>query len=43
MEVLNKLKIKLYSEELWASIREILNIFQTEKVGCQIITVPTVC
>jgi len=28
------------SEVLWASTRETLNIFQAEKIGCQIITVP---
>jgi len=39
LEALNKLKIKLYSEVLWASTREILNIFQAEKDGYQIITV----
>jgi len=27
-------------EILWASTREVLNIFQAEKLGCQIITVP---
>ncbi|MSU69185.1 MAG: transaldolase [Opitutaceae bacterium] len=28
------------AELLWASVREVLNIFQAEEVGCQIITVP---
>ena len=28
------------SEILWASTREVLNIFQADKIGCQIITVP---
>jgi transaldolase len=28
------------AELLWASTREVLNIFQAEEVGCQIITVP---
>ena len=28
------------SEVLWASTRETLNIFQADKIGCQIITVP---
>ena len=27
-------------EILWASTRELLNIFQAEKMGCHIITVP---
>jgi transaldolase len=25
---------------LWASVREVLNIFQAEESGCQIVTVP---
>ena len=33
-------KSKPKSEILWASTREILNIFQAEDAGCQIITVP---
>ena len=33
-------KSKPKSEILWASTRENLNIFQAEKVGCHIITVP---
>jgi transaldolase len=28
------------AELLWASTREVLNIFQAEEVGCRIITVP---
>ena len=28
------------SEILWASTRELVNIFQADKIGCQIITVP---
>jgi len=28
------------AEVLWASTRENLNIFQAEKIGCHIITVP---
>lgn len=28
------------SELLWASVREVLNIFQAEKAGCDIVTVP---
>lgn len=33
-------KNKPHSEVLWASTREVFNIFQAEKNGCQIITVP---
>ena len=33
-------KSKPKSEILWASTREIVNIFQADKLGCQIITVP---
>ena len=33
-------KINPSSEVLWASTREIINIFQADKLGCQIITVP---
>ena len=36
----NFAKNKPHSEVLWASTREIFNIFQAEKYGCQIITVP---
>ena len=36
--LLSKLKPKI--SILWASTREIINIFQAEKVGCHIITVP---
>jgi transaldolase len=28
------------AELLWASVREVLNIFQADKCGCQIVTVP---
>ena len=28
------------AELLWASVREVLNIWQAEKCGCQIVTVP---
>lgn len=28
------------AELLWASVREVLNIFQAEETGCQIVTVP---
>lgn len=31
---------KAACEILWASTRELLNIYQAEKIGCQIITVP---
>jgi transaldolase len=37
---INLAKIKPKSEVLWASTRENLNIFQAEKLGCHIITVP---
>jgi len=40
LDSVNFAKKKPYSEVLWASTRETLNIFQAEKVGCQIITVP---
>ncbi len=33
-------KSKPKSEILWASTRELFNIFQAEQVGCQVITVP---
>ena len=33
-------KSKPKSEILWASTRELVNIFQADKIGCQIITVP---
>jgi transaldolase len=33
-------KLKPKSEILWASTRELVNIFQADKIGCQIITVP---
>ena len=33
-------KSKPKSEILWASTRELYNIFQAEQVGCQVITVP---
>ncbi len=33
-------KAKSKSEILWASTRELYNIFQAEKIGCHIITVP---
>ena len=33
-------KSKPKSEILWASTRELFNIFQAESIGCQIITIP---
>ncbi len=39
-ESINISSKKPMSEVLWASTRETLNIFQAEKIGCQIITVP---
>ena len=39
-ESVEKAKAKPACEVLWASTRELLNIFQAESVGCQIITVP---
>ncbi len=33
-------KSKPKSEVLWASTREVLNIFQADQAGCQVITVP---
>ena len=44
MEIMKKSvsisKSKPNSEILWASTREIINIFQAEEAGCKIITVP---
>ena len=34
------LKNQPKAELLWASVREVLNIFQAEKTGCHIVTVP---
>tara|TARA_Y100000590_G_scaffold461397_1_gene622854 strand:- start:242 stop:967 length:726 start_codon:yes stop_codon:yes gene_type:complete len=39
-EAVNISKEKPRASVLWASTREVLNIFQAEQVGCQIITVP---
>ena len=39
-EVVDIAKIKPLSNVLWASTREIYNIFQAEEARCQIITVP---
>jgi len=38
-ESLNIMKTNTKSELLWASSRELLNIFQAEEIGCHIITV----
>jgi len=38
-EAVKLLKSKPASELIWASPRELLNIFQADKIGCQIITV----
>lgn len=38
-EALNLLKEKTCSELIWASPRELLNIFQANEIGCHIITV----
>jgi len=40
IQSVNLVKAKPKSEILWASTREIINIFQAEKMGCHIITVP---
>jgi len=39
-ESLALLKDRPKAELLWASVREVLNIFQADQVGCQIVTVP---
>ena len=39
-ESVKKAAAKPAAEVLWASTRELLNIYQAEKIGCQIITVP---
>jgi len=36
---LKEIKINPKSELLWASSRELLNIFQADQIGCHIITV----
>ena len=38
--MVSKLKRRKNFKILWASTREILNIVQADRVGCQIITVP---
>jgi transaldolase len=39
-EAVNICKTKKNIEILWASTREVINIFQANQIGCQIITVP---
>jgi len=39
-EAITLSKAKPKSEVLWASTRELVNIFQADQIGCQIITVP---
>ena len=39
-ESVEKATVKPHCEVLWASTRELINIFQAEECGCQIITVP---
>jgi transaldolase len=38
-DCLKEMKVNLKSELLWASTRELLNVFQAEQIGCHIITV----
>jgi transaldolase len=38
-EAVELLKLAPSSELIWASPRELLNIFQADKIGCQVITV----
>jgi transaldolase len=38
-EAVSILKAKLAAELIWASPRELLNIFQADMIGCQVITV----
>lgn len=39
-ESLQLLRMRPFAELLWASVREVLNIFQAEACGCHIVTVP---
>ena len=39
-ECLTLLRGQPKAELLWASVREVLNIFQADACGCQIVTVP---
>jgi transaldolase len=38
-EALNRMKVNPLSELIWASPRELLNIFQADDIGCHVITV----
>ena len=38
-EAVEILKVAPASELIWASPRELLNIFQADEIGCQVITV----
>ena len=38
-EAVSKLKLKPKAELIWASPRELLNIFQADEIGCHVITV----
>ena len=41
MRAVNKILAGLpQAELLWASVREVLNIFQADECGCKIVTVP---
>jgi transaldolase len=39
IEALSRMKLKPLSELIWASPRELLNIFQADDIGCHVITV----
>ena len=39
LEALDILKNTSHSELIWASPRELLNLFQAENIGCHIITI----
>ena len=39
MNFIKEIKINPKSELLWASSRELLNVFQADQIGCHIITV----
>ncbi len=39
IEALNRIKVNPLSELIWASPRELLNIFQADDIGCHVITV----
>ena len=40
-EALNMMKVQPLSELIWASPRELLNLFQADDIGCHVITVTT--